>query len=86
MARSKDGNDSWTFDENVSLKYNCNSNHKSVLVKGGDYYKQRTKMSEPFSYYNNRVFPDAQICAFWRIFSTDDPQNELTLRHTGRTK
>ena len=36
--------------------------------------------------YCCRVFPDAQICAFWRMFSTNDPQNELTLRHTGRTQ
>ena len=39
-----------------------------------------------FFNYHNRVFPDAQICAFWRMFSTNDPLNELTLRNTGRTQ
>jgi len=33
-----------------------------------------------------RVFPDAQICAFWRMFTTNDTQNELILRHTGCTQ
>jgi len=33
-----------------------------------------------------RVFPDAQMCAFWRMILTNDLQNELTLRHTGCTQ
>jgi len=69
----------WYRTPSQFWKKRCQYQYLSVLIN-------RDHRVSALGIHISRVFPDAQICAFWRMFSTNDPQNELTLRHTGRTQ